>query len=73
MLNPNEKERAIKALSTIVNAIVDTVNTVPGGAPNGVVYAAVMHILSLKQYEEIIAGLVTYGKIKKQGDLLLPA
>lgn len=73
MLDPNAKQRAIQALSTIVNAIVDTVNSIPGGAPSGIVYAAVMNVLSLQQYQEVIDGLVMYGKIKKQGDLLLPA
>ena len=72
MLSPNEKERAIAALSTIVNAIVDTVNSIPGGAPSGIVYAAVMNIMSLQQYQQVIDGLVMYGKIKKRGDLLLP-
>ena len=73
MLNPNEKARVIEALAKITSAITDTVNEFPGGAPSGIVYAAVMQVLSLKQYEEIIDGLVMYGKIRKQGHLLLPA
>jgi hypothetical protein len=73
MLEGTERERAVKALSTIVSAIVDVVNTTPGGAPNGHVYAALMGVLTLQQYEKVIYNLVALGKIKKSGDLLLPA
>ena len=73
MLEGTERERAVKALSTIVKAIIDTVNETPTGAPNGIVYAALMNVLTLQQYERIIYQLVALGKIKKSGDLLLPA
>lgn len=61
----------LKALKAVADAIVDVVRQTQGtfGAPGGHLYAALMvHGITLHQYEQIMAGLVTAGKLRKQGD-----
>lgn len=44
------------------------------GAPSGTIYAALMaYGMKLDLYERIIAGLVSMGKIRKNGHLLFAA
>lgn len=64
-------EQTVKALKLVMDAIVDTVKEAPDGAPEGAVYAALMHFgCSLDTYNSIIAALVKAGKLRKSGHLL---
>ena len=60
-----------KALRMICDAVVDSVKAAgPLGAPAGTLYAALMaHGATLDQFERLMAGLVSVGKLTKQGHL----
>lgn len=58
-----------KALRAIAGAFIDAVKAAgPLGAPGGVMYAAVMDKCNIHQFEQIMAGLVGAGKLRKAGD-----
>jgi hypothetical protein len=58
-------------LIALTNAIVDSVKEAgPGGAPGGVIYAALSaQGCSLAQFDCIMGALVHVGKLTKSGDL----
>jgi hypothetical protein len=60
----------LKALKQIADAIIESVKAAgPLGAPGGTIYAALMaHGCTLNQYEQIMAGLVRAGKLRKSGE-----
>lgn len=61
----------IKALKAVMDAIIEVVRQTQGsmGAPGGHIYAALMaHGVTLRQYEQIMSGLVRVGKLRKQGE-----
>jgi hypothetical protein len=58
---------------SIANALYDTVRDSPDGAPAGPMYAAVMGIISLNQFESIMGALVRDGYIRKSGHVYFPA
>ena len=60
-----------KALKAICDAVIDSVKAAgPLGAPAGTLYAALMtHGASLQQFESLMSGLVSIGKLRKQGHL----
>lgn len=58
----------VKALRAVAELFIDTVKEAgEHGAPSGVMYAAVCSKLSLNQYEQIMAGLVCAGRLRKEG------
>lgn len=64
----NEQRNALKA---VADAIIDAVRAAgPTGAPGGILYAALMaYGATLQQYEQIMAGLVRAGMLRKSGEL----
>lgn len=60
----------VKALRSICDAIIEAVRAAgPLGAPGGILYAALMsHGCTLAQYEQIMAGLVRAGMLRKSGE-----
>ena len=66
--------QAVAFVRHVFNAIVETVNEQPDGAPAGPMYAAFMaHGMSLEQFEQITGALVAAGKIKRRGNCFYPA
>lgn len=65
----------IQALRAICDAIVESVAVAGSqGAPGGILYAALMASgCSLNQFHSIMAGLVSAGKLTRQGDLYFVA
>jgi hypothetical protein len=60
----------IQALRAVAMVFIDAVKAAgPGGAPAGVMFAACIGKLTLSQFEQITAGLVNAGKLRKQGNL----
>jgi hypothetical protein len=69
-----DKAQAIAALRQIANAVVETVNEQPQGAPAGPMYLAFMaQGMSLNQFEQITGALVAAGRITRRGDCFYPA
>jgi hypothetical protein len=66
----SQEERALQALTLLIDAVIDSV-AVGGtdGAPGGVLYAAMMGQVSLSQFEDLMRFLVAVGKLTKRGDL----
>ncbi len=64
-------ETQMTALKAVADAIVDAVKASgPAGAPAGPMYAYFMTAgWSLEQFEQIMAGLVRAGKLRKSGPL----
>ena len=62
--------QAAAAIRQIADAIVDTVREAgPMGAPGGVMYAALMaHGCTLSQFEQLMAGLVSVGRLTKHDE-----
>jgi hypothetical protein len=61
----------VHALKLVLEAVISAVSAAePHGAPGGVIFAA-MHAqgCSLGQYESIMSGLVSIGKLRRSGDL----
>lgn len=61
----------VDALRGVLDAILDAVTASgPTGAPGGVIYAALMgQGCSLSQYQSMMAGLVSLGLLRRDGDL----
>lgn len=61
---------ATMSLSQICDAIVEVARAAePIGAPGGHIYAALATTgMRLDQYEQIMAGLVSAGKLRRDGD-----
>lgn len=68
MLTP-EQVRAIKALADIIE---DTArDSMPIGAPSGVIYAALMGAgVSLQVYQSILSTMVAAGRVTVENDLV---
>jgi hypothetical protein len=58
---------------SIANALYDTVRDSPNGVPAGHMYAAVMGLISLNQFEAIMSALVKDGRIRKSGHVYFAA
>jgi len=68
------KAEALAILGLVVQAITDTINESPDGAPSGSLYLACqMHGMSLETYQQIMLGLVKAGKVRRQGHLYFKA
>ncbi len=69
-----DKALARDLVRLVANAVIETVNEQPNGAPAGPMYAAFMaQGMSLDMFEQITGTLVTLGKIKRRGDCFYPA
>ncbi len=71
MTHPNQ-ERLKLALGFIAQAILETVQECPQGAPAGHLYAGCMAMLDLDHFEQIMAALVRCNKVRKQGQQYFP-
>jgi hypothetical protein len=71
MTDPNEN-RIKLALGFIAQAILDTVQECPQGAPAGHLYAGCMAMLDLDHFEQIMSALVRNNKIRKDGHQYFP-
>ncbi len=67
-MNATDKARAMAA---VLLAVIDAVKEAGAmGAPGGVIYAGLMaQGCSLQQYDQIMAALVSAGKLRRRGDL----
>jgi hypothetical protein len=62
------------AAREFVQIIVDAVNDAgPSGIPSGLMYTAVMPVITLDTYNYIINALVRHGKIRQSHYVLYPA
>ena len=73
-----ERQAKIAALKLAIDCIMDAARegaaSPLGGAPSGVVYAALMaHGMSLNAYQSILGILEKRGKIRIQNHLIIPA
>ena len=66
--NPITPKQA-ETLKAICDCIVETVALSPDGLPAGHLYALLMPVLNLHQFEGIMSALEQIGKVKKQGQL----
>jgi len=68
-----DQQKALVALRALADAIVETVNEFPNGAPAGPMYMAMSEAgMTLEQFEGIMSALVTTGKIRKSGHQYFP-
>jgi hypothetical protein len=66
-MTPQQQARAVRM---VCGAIVDAVKEAGDlGAPGGVLYAVLQGGLSLAQFEQVMAALVSVGKLRREGDL----
>lgn len=63
---------AIETIKRVYQAIIETVNDCPNGAPGGPMYAAVMQYMTLDQFETMTNSLVYAKRISRKGDLYFP-
>jgi hypothetical protein len=70
----DDQLRALVALRAVADAFLEAV-AIAGedGAPGGVLYAAAMGRLTQHQFEQIMAGLVRAGKLRKEGHVYFTA
>jgi hypothetical protein len=67
------KPDTLKALRALCDAIVETIEEFPNGAPAGPMYMAFAeHNMSLEVFEAIMSALVSAGKIRKSGHQYFP-
>lgn len=57
-------------MTKIVRAISDTIKEA-GTVPAGTLYASLMGVMSLSQFDTVIGALVKVGKITRQGHMLI--
>ncbi len=69
----HEKTQTKARLAQVLEAIVETVNEAPNGAPCGPLYMALMHVwpsLSSQTFNMMIAALVSEGKVERRNHCL---
>ena len=60
-----------EAIRAVVDIIVESVGEAgPMGVGSGVVYAAVMPVLTLEAYESLVSALVDTGRLTRSGHVL---
>lgn len=74
-LPADRRERAAHLLSTIKGLVIETLTDVerdiPGnGIPSGLLYAAMLSVVSLEAYTMLIALMISEGTITKRGDII---
>jgi hypothetical protein len=68
---PDVKKQA-RAVLAAVRALIDAVRDAgPGGIPSGALYAALMGVLTLEQYERLLGLAVGSGVIESKNHLLV--
>lgn len=67
------QEAKIKALYALADTVIEAVKLAgDAGIPAGHLYAHLMGILPLSDFERFIGILVAAGRIMRRGDLILP-
>ena len=67
-------KKQIAILRQVCDAMLETVNESPNGAPAGAMYLACSNMgMSLEVFETVMGALVTAGKIRKLGHVYYPA
>jgi hypothetical protein len=61
-----------ETLKQICDCIVETIALSPDGLPAGHLYALLMGVLNLRQFEGVMSALESIGKVRKQGQLYFP-
>jgi hypothetical protein len=69
---PRELRDQLITVQRVAEAIIETVNECPQGAPAGPMYAAMMQFMSLDTFEQMMRLLVEAGRVRKQGHLYFP-
>jgi hypothetical protein len=64
---------AVETIKRVYQALIDTVNETPQGAPAGPMYAALMQYMTLDQFTAMMDSLVYAKRIRREGDLYFPA
>lgn len=54
----------IRAAALVVQAIVETIDECPEGAPLGIIYAALMGMITYDSFDNVITSLVQAGVIR---------
>lgn len=74
MSKEEKATQQIQALLALCALIAETIEECPEGVPEGTLYAMLMTIgCSLERFNTIVNIMVSAGKVKKQGHLLLAA
>lgn len=69
-MHPNPiTPKQVQTLKSICDAIVEAVAASPGGLPAGHLYALLMPVLNLDQFEGVMSALESIGKVRKQRQL----
>ena len=63
---------AVETIKRVYQALIDTVNETPQGAPAGPMYAALMQYMTLDQFTAMMDSLVYAKRIRREGDLYFP-
>ncbi len=64
-------EAQAKAVIELVAVMVETIRDAGSqGVPSGILYAAVMSMMTLEQYQQIIALMKQSGKVRESGHIL---
>ena len=61
-----------RAAALVVQAIVETIEECPEGAPLGIIYAALMGMVSYNSFTNVISSLVQAGVITVRGNVAYP-
>lgn len=65
-----DKSDAIRAILQIGDALIEAIESFPQGIPSGHLYAHVMGLMSLQDYEAVIGILVKANRVRRKGHLL---
>ena len=61
-----------RAAALVVQAIVETIEECPEGAPLGIIYAALMGMVSYNSFSNVISSLVQAGVIRISNNVAYP-
>jgi hypothetical protein len=64
---------AVETVRRVYQAVIDTVNETPQGAPGGPMYAALMQYMTLDQFTGMMDSLIYAKRITRRGDFYFPA
>jgi hypothetical protein len=68
-----DERNALLTAARIAEAVTEVVNETPEGAPSGLIYASLMNLIRLEEYETTMRLLVLAKRITRRGDLYFPA
>lgn len=60
----------VDAVISLVKTVHEALATAPNGFPSGALYAYLMNILTLEQYNQLIAHMIAAKLIRESGNLL---